>query len=413
MLDLVDIKEKLNKYGQGHLLQNYDKFNDEEKQLLIKQINDIDFELISKLYSKLKSDNSFEENSLIEPIKAIVKDYLTCDEMLEYKSIGDEVIKNGQYAVVTLAGGQGSRLGHNGPKGTFMVDINPPKSIFEIHCDMLKQKYEEYHVYIPWFIMTSRENNQETIAFFEKNNYFNYPKSFITFFIQGEIENILENGKIVLDKNGFIYKSSSGNGAVYRALYENNILSMMKAKGIKWIYIVGIDNILANPIDPIMIGAMIENNFESGGKSTMKKSFDEKVGVFALKNKKPTIVEYMEITEDMAKQKDEHGDFIYGDANLVSFLFSVNVIEKFLTKAPDYHVVHKKINYLDENGSYIRPDDVNGYKFESFNFDYFDQLENLLVFRVKRDEEFAPIKNKEGTDCPFTAALLYEQKYGK
>ena len=414
MNNIDALKEKLKKYDQLHLLQNYDKFDTEEKKELTKQINSIDFELIKNLYEKsIENKKKQQIEDVIEPINVVVKEYLSEEEKKCYQSIGEKIICNNEYSVITLAGGQGSRLGHNGPKGTFVVDINHPKSIFQIHCDNLKQAYIKYKVYISWYIMTSKENHKDTIEFFEKNNYFNYPKEYITFFMQGEIENVLENGKIILDKDGYIYKSSSGNGAIYKSLQDNQILSKMKKEGTKWIYLVGIDNILANPIDPIMIGATIKNHYQASGKSTMKKTWDEKVGVFAMKNKRPTVLEYFEITEAMAKEKDDKGDFLYGDANLVSFLLSTDIVEKFLDRKPTYHITHKKVNYLDEAGNYITPTEPNAYKFEEFNFDYFDILNKFLVFRIKREDEFAPIKNKEGNDSPLTAKKLYEQKYGK
>lgn len=411
--NINEIKEKLKRYNQLHLLQNYDNFTLQEQNKLIKQINSIDFELINNLYQQSTNTKEEYNKNLIEPIDVVVKEYLTEEEKKQYEYIGEEIIRNNQYAVITLAGGQGSRLGHNGPKGTFIVDINPQKSIFEIHCDTLKKAYNKYKIYISWYIMTSKENHEQTISFFEKHNYFNYPKENITFFEQGELENVLENGKIILDKDGYIYKSSSGNGALYKSLQTNGILSKMKKDRIKWIYIGGIDNILANSIDPIMLGATTTNKYLASGKSTMKKSWDEKVGVFAMKNKKPTVLEYFEITEEMAKQQDERGDFIYGDANLVSFLLSTEVVEKFLDRNPTYHIAHKKINYLDEYGNYIIPTEPNAYKFEEFNFDYFDILDKFLVFRVKREDEFAPIKNKEGNDSPVTAKKLYEEKQDK
>lgn len=413
MHDIKSIKQKLKEFNQLHLLQNYDKFNEEDKNKLMQQINAIDFQLIKKLYERATENKQKNTKDTIEPIDVVSKDYLTTEEKSTYQKIGEKIIRNKQYAVLTFAGGQGSRLGYNGPKGTYIVNLNHPKSIFEIHCDNLKQSYNKYHVYIPWYIMTSKENNDDTIQFFQENKYFGYPQKYIHFFIQGEIENVLEDGKIILDQEGFIYKSSSGNGAVYRALQDNKLLSKMNKEGVKWFYLVGIDNILANPIDPVMIGATIKNHYPASGKSTMKKTWDEKVGVFAMRNKKPTVLEYFEITEDMAKQKDDKGDFLYGDANLVSFLLSTKVVEKFLQRKPTYHIAHKKVNYLNEQGEYIIPDQPNAYKFEEFNFDYFDQLDKFLVFRVKREEEFAPIKNKEGTDSPKTAIQLYEQKYNK
>ena len=409
-MSIDTIKKTLTKYHQTHLLQNYDKFDEQDKEKLINQIKQIDFDLIDKLYEKTKQDTKEQIQGLITPIPAIDFNKLDNKTKEKYKQLGIEVIKKEEFAVVTLAGGQGTRLGHNGPKGTFIVELKQPKSIFEIHVDTLKKANKEYDVCIPWYIMTSRENNEATVKFFEQNDYFNYPKNKIKFFVQPEIENILEDGTIILDKNGFIYKSSSGNGAVYQALYHNGILQEFKNNNIKWMYMVGIDNILANTVDPIMIGATLDNNYLLAAKSTMKDYWDEKVGVFAMKDNKPTVLEYFEISEEMAKEKDKDGNYIYGDSNLVSFLLSTELVETFLNRKPTYHISHKKINYLNKEGVYIIPEQPNAYKFETFNFDYFDTIDKMLVFRVKRDEEFAPIKNKEGKDSPETAIKLYEAK---
>jgi UDP-N-acetylglucosamine pyrophosphorylase len=203
------IKNILKKYNQEHLILKYEKLNSQKKEQLLKQILEIDFEQIIKLYKKTQENNIIKEE--IKPIPYIEKAKLKEQEKQEYVDIGKKILKENQYAVVTLAGGQGTRLGHSGPKGTYVLNIIPPKSLFQILCEKLKQTNKKYGCQICWYIMTSNENHLKTIEFFEKNKYFDYPKNKIKFFSQGEIPMIDINGKILLTQEGLIKKAADGH----------------------------------------------------------------------------------------------------------------------------------------------------------------------------------------------------------
>lgn len=293
------------------------------------------------------------------------------------------------------------------------MNVNPnSKSLFEILCDNLKRAKDKYNIIIPWYIMTSRENNDQTEHFFKENNYFNYPKEAIKFFKQGELPMIDTKGKILLNEEGIIKEAADGHGGIFEAMFKNNIVKDMKQKGIEWIFIGPVDNPLVNMVDEILIGMSKEKNILEAGKSLVKASPEEKVGVFCKKNGKPSVIEYTEITSEMAEAVDENNNLIYGESHINCNMFNIKGLEIIGNQKLPYHSAFKKATYLNENGELIKPDEPNAYKFESFIFDAFNKLDDMLIFRVKREEEFAPVKNKEGVDSVETAIELYN-KYHK
>ena len=390
------ISNKLKKYNQEQILDYIDKLDDKQKAEIEEQILKLDFDLITKLYEGTKTKQEINQSE-IEPINYINKAKLTDSEKEELEAIGADIIKNNQYAIVTMAGGQGTRLGFNGPKGTFKLDIGKKgKYIFEILADTIKKSKEQYGTLPYWYIMTSIQNNDQTIEFFKEHNYFDYPKEKIKFFIQGTLPMLTPEGKMVIEDNK-IKTASDGNGGVYLSLKNEKMIEDMKSKNIKWVYICGVDNIMVKPIDGIFIGLTIKNNMQIASKSVAKAYPEEKVGVYCKRNGKPSIVEYIELSEQMRTLKNESGDLAYGEANIISHLLSVDAIEKISNETLKYHLAIKN----------------NLYKFEAFIFDGFEFLNDMLVMRVKREEEFAPIKNKEGLDSPETAKEIYERNLVK
>lgn len=397
-------KSLLQKYGQEHLLQKYTEMTEQDKTKLLQQIKAIDFEQIQKLYEKTK-EKALDNHDKIEPISFIDKDKMTVEEKERRIKIGEEKIKNGKLAYVTMAGGQGTRLGHVGPKGTFEL-ING-KTLFELICDTLKQANERYRISIPWYIMTSRENNDDTVKFFEEKNYLGYNKEDISFFKQGELPMISVEGKILLDEKGFVKEAADGHGGTFESIVKNHMLEDMKKRNIEWVFISGIDNPLVKMVDPLFIGLAEENHVLAAGKSLVKTCPEEKVGVFCKRNGRPSVIEYTEISSQMAEQRDEQGELSYGEAHILTNMFHIKALEQIGENKLPYHSAFKKAEYLDENGNVIKPESPNAYKFESFIFDAFEMLDNMTIMRVKREEEFAPVKNATGVDSPETARLLY------
>lgn len=396
---------KLKKYNEEQLLNFYSELTNNEQEELLNQIDKINFEQIEELYKHRK--DAPDINKKIENIPYIKKEKQTKEEQDFYKKIGEKIIKEKKIAVCQMAGGQGTRLGHNGPKGTYIVEkINPPKSIFEIFSDKLKKAYKEYGIKIKWYVMTSNANDTETRDFFAKNNYFDYGKENVKFFIQGELPLLNEEGKIVLKEKGTLFMAPDGNGGIYEALRKNKILEEMQNEGIDYLGVCNVDNILMNVLDEIFIGLMIDGNYELATKTTTKVSPEEKIGAVCLMDGKPGVVEYTEITEEMANATDENGDLLYGEGYFGCSIFSRKLLERITNKL-HYHAAFKKNDYIMPNGEVLKAEKPNTYKFEAFIFEGFNEAKNMLVLSVDRKKEFAPIKNKEGVDSVETATKLY------
>ena len=403
-------EDVLKKYGQTHILNHYNKLSDEKKAQLLDEILTLDFAQIEELYKRINQKVDFT-NSKIEPIGYIDKTNMDKNKLKDYEDIGLKTIQSGKLAVVTMAGGQGTRLGHSGPKGTFDIGLDSHKPIFEILCDTLKEAHQKYGVYVVWYIMTSRENNDDTVKFFETHNYFGYPKDKVVFFKQGELPMVDTEGKILVGEDGLIKKAADGHGGIFLSMKKNGIIYDMKTRGIEWVFIGGVDNVLVNMVDPVLVGVAIVNKMLAAGKSVVKAGPHEKVGVFCKRNGRPSVVEYSEISPEMAEATGKDGELLYGESHILCNLFSIKAIEQISKNTLPYHSAFKKAKYLDQNGNLVVSDKPNAYKFEAFLFDAFESLDDMAILRVKREEEFAPVKNASGADSPETARELYKKFY--
>ena len=409
--EIEDIKKKLKKYSQEHLLNNFENLSEEKQKRLLEQIENIDFDLIKSLYDTTQNITTEIQDAEIKPIEFLDKEKLY-DDYKKYKEIGEKAIRTKKLAAVTMAGGQGTRLGHDGPKGTYDIGLESHKSLFELLSDGLKEQGRKYGVIIPWFIMTSRENNDATVDFFAKHRYFGYEKDKnIFFFKQGELPMIDTEGKILIGEDGLIKEAANGHGGIYEALVKNGMTKKMRELGVEWVFIGGVDNCLVKMVDPVLMGIAIDKNVTAAGKSVVKANPQEKVGVFCKRNGRPSVVEYTEIPKEMSEATDENGNLIYGESHILCNLFNIDAIERMGSKPLPYHIAFKKATYIDKDGNKVVPDGPNAYKFEAFLFDAFGELDDMAILRVKREEEFAPVKNATGTDSPETARELYRKFY--
>lgn len=404
------VKNLTETYNQTHLLQYYDLLNLEEKESLLDDILHIDFSLMNKLYESANNPINIE-NVSITPVKGISKAEIERNKLNHIYSKGLSEISKGKMCAVTMAGGQGSRLGHNGPKGTYDVGLPSHRSLFEIQCDGLKDISEKAGFTIPWYIMTSKTNHDETIAFFKQHNFFGYPEEDIMFFMQSMIPVMNKQSKILLESPYEILKSPNGNGGLFHSLKENNIFEDMKIRNIKWIFVCGIDNILVKMADPYFLGFTLDYGYKASAKSFLKRDPGEKAGVFCFKDGRPYVIEYTEIPKEYAELKDEKGMYVYGDTNVLNYIFDIEVAEKIANEGLPYHTQVKSVSaYI--NGKVIQSEKPDSYKFETFLFDSFNMLDDIGIFRIERIEEFAPVKNKTGIDSAESAREMFIAIYG-
>lgn len=380
----------LEKYNQEQLERFWSYLSKTEQRSLEKEIENIDFEQINNLYINSKKDEIIDLKE-ITPIKYYIKKELSKNEIKEYSNLANKILKENKLCVATMAGGQGSRLGVNGPKGMFKLNINGNlKSLFEINCESLIKANKQYNIEILWLIMTSKENHLQTKEFFKSSNYFGYNKNKIIFFAQNEIPVLDLNGKILLEDKYRIKKAANGNGDVFEALSKNNIIKMLENENIEYISFMGIDNILANPIDSIFLGMMVNKKYQIASKSIFKEKAMEKSAVFCKKSNKPYILGYNNISKELSEAKIKE-KYLYRECNVLAHLMTLKAVKQVIQKDLPYHRVFRKTNALNKNGESIIQD---SFKFEKFIFDAFSHFDDMLVLRIEKDE-FTPIKNIE------------------
>ena len=408
---LTKAKLILKKYNQEHLLNLYNELSEEQKEILLNQILRINFEKIINLYNESKKPDSLEYE--VSPIPHIEKSGLTEEQIKFYTNIGETFIKNNQVAVVTMAGGQGSRLGYKGPKGTYLLDLKPiKKSLFQIMAEDIIRINSKYNITISWYIMTSDDNDESTQDFFENNNFFGYPKDKIKFFKQSKLPLIDIEGNLILQEPYLIKEASNGNGNVFNSMYKSNIIEDLKQNNIQWISFGGIDNILLKNIDPLFIGLAADKNYQIASKSIFKKQPLEKTAVYCKKNGKPAILDYDKIDLALSESKFENTNiYQYREANMLSHLMSIEAVEKMKDIKLPYHRAFKKNAFVNFEGVKQVPDKPNTFKFENFIFDAFYYFDDMLLLRVDENEEFAPIKDFTSIYNPDTAIEKYENYF--
>ena len=382
--------EKLQKYGQTQLLRFYDELDDSQKSFLLDQIEAVDFGCINL------EPIDFNKGH-IEPMGAM-KIAEIKERKEELKKVGLECIRAGKAAALLLAGGQGTRLGLDGPKGTLNVGITRELYIFECLINNLMDVVREADSWIELFIMTSDKNDEATRAFLKEHSYFGYDESHIHFFVQEMAPATDFEGKVYLEAKDHIALSPNGNGGWYKSMQTAGYEKLLDQMGIEWINIFAVDNVLQRIADPAFIGATILSGCEVGAKVISKVAPEEKVGVLCYRDGRPSIIEYSDLSEEMMYQKDENGDYAYNSGVILNYLFKTAALKRIADMNMPLHVAKKKIPYINDNGEYIKPDEINGNKYESLVLDMIEMMDGCMAFEVERGKEFAPIKNMHGVD---------------
>jgi len=403
-MTLEEAKAKLEKFGQMQVLRYYDELDDASKKALLDQIDATDM----SIQANAAHMEELGKRGVISPLECMEIPEIEKNAS-EFEKTGLDAIRAGKVAALLLAGGMGTRLGSDNPKGMYNVGKTRDLFIFECLINNLKKVTDKAGAFIHLYIMTSEKNNDATVRFFEEKDYFGYPGEYVHFFMQSMAAATDYEGKIYLEEKGRMATSPNGNGGWFVSLVNAGLLDGVHKNGIEWFNVFAVDNVLQQIADPVFVGATISRNCTVGAKVVKKAAPDEKVGVICLEDGRPSIVEYYDLTEDLMNAKNEKGDPAYNFGVILNYLFATEQLERILNGALPLHIVEKKIPCLDENGELFKPEAPNGYKYENLVLDMIHQCDSCLPFEVVREKEFAPIKNKTGVDSVESARELLEK----
>lgn len=410
----MSVIEHYKSAGQEQLFQHLDQLNENDKSQLLSNLEAASKRIppqnlvtdCKKAMSQAdeNSGDSFGIEPLPETSYQSVIDNASAQE--EYYKLGLEAVNKGEVAVVLMAGGQGTRLGSSAPKGCYDIGLPSHKSLFQIQAEKLisLQRLAGTRHNIPWYVMTSKPTHNVTKDFFEKHNYFGLEPSQVFFFNQGTLPALdLKGEKLLLSSPTDLVESPDGNGGLYRAIKDNQLLQDFEKKGIKHVYMYCVDNVLSKLADPVFIGFAIKHGFELATKVVRKRDASESVGLIATRDNKPCVIEYSEISPELAAAKDSNGLLKLRAANIVNHYYSVELLKRDLHQWCEnmpYHIAKKKIPYYDNRtGHSYKPTNPNGIKLEQFIFDVFPTvpLDKFGCLEVDRAQEFSPLKNAPGT----------------
>ena len=379
--------EKLKTFNQEHVLRFYEELNEDGKKELLSQIERTDFTVIEQAAEGGKRGK-------IAPIKAMTLSEIEMGRE-HFGRIGIEAVRAGKVGAVLLAGGMGTRLGSDAPKGMYDIGISRHVYIFQRVIENLMKVVSKSGNYIQLFV--------------REHDYFGYDSEYIAFFMQDMAPAADYGGKVYMEAKDCIATSPNGNGGWFLSMKKSGLMELIEKRGIEWLNVFAVDNVLQSIADPVFIGAVLEGGYSVGSKVIRKVSPDEKVGVMCTEDGRPSIVEYIELTDDMLTQKDENGEYAYNFGVILNYLFKVDRLLRLLERKLPYHKSAKKIPYINEKGESVKPDEPNGYKYEQFILDMIQMLDSCLPFEVLREKEFAPIKNKTGVDSVESARELLKK----
>ena len=368
--------------NQKYIKAMMEKNTTEQNEKLTKRLEEIDFSVLEHIERK----ETVNERGVFAPLDAVEVSEIEA-RGAEFKELGLRAIREGKVGAVLLAGGQGTRLGLDRPKGTLNIGVAKELYLFEQLLRNLMDVTDEAEVYVPLYIMTSNINNADTTAFFEEHDYFGYPKDYVKFFVQEMVPACDYEGRIYMESQTEVAMSPNGNGGWFSSMVNAGLLSDIKERGIEWINVFAVDNCLQRIADPMFVGATIAYGCESGAKVVRKAAPDERVGVLCTEDGKPSIAEYYEMTEEMATARKENGDLKYGFGVILNYLFSEKKLEQIADARMPIHVVEKKIPYMDVDGTFVKPEQPNGYKFETLVLDMVHMMDDCSQYEVVRERE--------------------------
>ncbi|HOJ63783.1 MAG TPA: UTP--glucose-1-phosphate uridylyltransferase [Spirochaetota bacterium] len=387
------IIEKFINNNNSHIFYFWDELNDSEKDNLIEELKKVDIEAINIYYNNYK--NKKIEDFTFEPTE-----YFSIEDRIKYpeiSDIGENALRKGEVAFLTVAGGQGSRLGFDAPKGCFPVSPIKKKSLFQIFAEKIKFYSCYYNYHFKWFIMTSEDNNKDTVDFFSKNNYFGLIKENVVFFTQNMLPSVTLDNKLILAEKSKLFRNPDGHGGILTAFFKSGLLKDIKKAGIRHISYFQVDNPLIDMADPFFIGYHIYKNSEVTTKVIKKLYPEEKLGSIGKKNGRNAIIEYSDIPKELMYAKNDDGSLKFLMGSIGVHVFDVDFLLNFTEKLP-VHTAKKKTIAYDFYGDIPQKKEIDVLKFETFVFDTITLSKRSAFFETLRDEEFYPLKNKSGVD---------------
>ena len=399
-----EAKEKLAQAGQEHLLRYYSELDDAGRERLLAQIETLDLSLLDLIRDGVKE----VPKGSLAPLGALTLEEIA-EKKADYEKKGIDAIRAGKVGAVLLAGGQGTRLGLDKPKGMLNVGVTRELFLFEQLVNNLMQVVNQAGQWVPLFVMTSEKNYDDTTAFFREHDYFGYKQEYIFFFVQKMAPSVSYDGHVFMEGKDKLSASPNGNGGWFSSMEDAGLLDKIHELGVEWLNVFAVDNVLQKIADPVFVGATLDAGCVCGAKVVAKADPNERVGVLCLEDGRPSIVEYYEMTDEIIHSRDENGRLLYNYGVILNYLFEVETLVRIADEYMPVHVVEKKIPYIDENAGLVKPEEPNGYKFETLVLDMIHLMDNCLSFEVEREKEFAPIKNRTGVDSLESARELMKK----
>lgn len=403
----TEIRNRAEQAGQGHLFAWWSELERAEQASLLEQVDAIEFPLLESLVQELVLQPPKEEAVTLEPapIIPIPETEAETKAMDMAREHGEARLREGKVAALVVAGGQGTRLGFDGPKGAFPIGPVSSKTLFAFFAEKLLAAERRYGPAIPWYIMTSPANDRDTRAFFEKNKFLGLSPDQVHFFVQGTMPAVDPQGKILLASKHEIARSPDGHGGTLRALESRGALERMEAQGIQEISYFQVDNVLVRVPDPVFLGYHAQARAEMSSKVVRKAHPEEKVGVIGMRGGNLGVIEYSDLGQEDMTARGPDGELKYWAGNIAIHMIRVSFLRRLQREGIrlPFHRAIKKVPFVDTEGTRIEPDSPNGIKFESFIFDALQHAVRAVSQEVNRKEEFSPVKNATGVSSPETA----------
>ena len=408
-ITLENMEKLLQKHGQSHLLAFQEMLDADRRRDLLEQIQSLDLPKIDQWVANfVKNNDSAEICHDFTPAESYSPHPIGAEQQSKYAEaieLGKELISAGKVGAFVVAGGQGTRLGFDGPKGDFPISPVRNRTLFQVFADSIAAVSRKYETACPWYVMTSRLNYAETVKIFRSNDYCGLGEKNVFIFQQGTLPNFGTDGKILLADKANIASSPDGHGGSLKALHKSGALEDMSKRGVKYLSYFQVDNALINIFDPLFIGLHVLDEAEMSSKAVMKVGPREKVGNFCLVDGKVTVIEYSDLPDELAEKKNPDGSLAFQLGSIAIHIISRSFVEKLNAGgfALPLHKAVKNIPHVDEHGNAVESD---GVKLESFVFDALPLASNSMILETLRNEEFAPTKNATGVDSVETARQM-------